>query len=140
MAGLAARDTLRIEAGLNLYNHEISELTSPLESGMKWTLGPRYLASKNSKAAELLSDMIKDSRQVKTKLVGFVWPGGPPARGGEPVMLQGASVGVITSGTYSPNFGKFIAIARIEKSTPSAGSKFSIAIRDTVVNVEMWPM
>lgn len=110
-AGLAARDTLRLEAGLNLHGHEMDEDISPLEANMGWTVAwdPAARNFIGRTAVEDLRDA--GGGQVLTGLV-MTQPG--VLRAGQLVRLPGTiETGVITSGTYSPTLGHAIALARI---------------------------
>ena len=109
-AGLAARDTLRLEAGLNLYGQDMDESTSPLVSNLAWTIDwePREFIGR---------DALESEREagVQEKLTGLVMDGKGVLRHGQTVMT-GAGSGVITSGIFSPTLGFSIALARIPKS------------------------
>jgi aminomethyltransferase len=100
-AGLGARDTLRLEAGLMLYGNDIDENTSPLEVPLKWTV---KLENHNFIGKEALL-----SRSVDRKLVGFELLGKRIARHGNEVFINdGNRDGFVTSGTYSPTLKKSI--------------------------------
>ncbi|MFZ5655087.1 MAG: glycine cleavage system aminomethyltransferase GcvT [Pseudomonadota bacterium] len=112
-AGLAARDTLRLEAGLNLHGHEMDEDVSPLEANMGWTVSwePESRNFIGRPALEALRD--RGDYQVLTGLV-MTQPG--VLRAGQLVRLPGTiETGVITSGTYSPTLGHAIALARVPR-------------------------
>ena len=110
-AGLAARDTLRLEAGLNLHGHEMDEDISPLEANMGWTVAWEP-PSRNFIGRAALDDLRNQGDfQVLTGLV-MTQPG--VLRAGQLVRVPGtAETGVITSGTYSPTLGHAIALARV---------------------------
>ena len=110
-AGLGARDTLRLEAGLNLHGHEMDEDVSPLEANMGWTVA-REPYDRNFMGRAAL-EALRDSgdHQILTGLV-MTQPG--VLRAGQLVHLPGTDEpGVITSGTYSPTLGHAIALARV---------------------------
>lgn len=111
--GLGARDTLRLEAGMNLYGHEMDETISPYECGMSWTLalkdnrdfiGRQSIEAKQAKA-------LADGTDVTQ--VGLVLEGRGVLREGMTVTLSNGKTGTITSGTFSPSLKHSIAIARI---------------------------
>ncbi len=110
-AGLAARDTLRLEAGLNLHGHEMDEDISPLEANMGWTVAWEP-ATRNFIGRVALDELRRSGDyQVLTGLV-MTQPG--VLRAGQLVRLPGTTeTGVITSGTYSPTLGHAIALARV---------------------------
>ena len=108
--GLGARDTLRLEAGMNLYGHEMDDDTSPLVANMGWTIAwkpeERDFIGKSALLAE-------KNEGVKQKLVGLVMTSKGVLRAGQVVENNGDEVGVITSGTFSPSLGYSIALARV---------------------------
>lgn len=110
--GLAARDTLRLEAGMNLYGHDMDETVSPLEANMGWTIAwepaERDFVGRKALAAQ------KESGAAR-KLVGLVLEEKGIMREGQEVLANGEVVGVVTSGTMSPTIGKSIAMARINR-------------------------
>jgi aminomethyltransferase len=120
LAGLAVRNTLRIEAGFNLYGQEITEAISPIEASMTWTIGKRYLAEQKTPASIILARLLANKPASRPSfLIGFRYEG-PPAHGGEVVYREdGMQIGNVTSGTFSPSLNCTIAIVRkqISKGT-----------------------
>lgn len=109
--GLGARDTLRLEAGMNLYGHEMDESISPLIANMAWTVAWQP-QERNFIGRDVLEAQRGDG--VKEKLVGLVMKGKGVLREGQEVIQAGSDEkGVITSGTFSPTFGVSIALARV---------------------------
>ncbi|MEZ5479791.1 MAG: glycine cleavage system aminomethyltransferase GcvT [Thiolinea sp.] len=108
-AGLGARDTLRLEAGMNLYGTDMDETTSPLESGLGWTLAwePATRDFNGRSALEA-----QKAAGVERKLVGLVLQGKGVLRSHMKVVCP-AGEGEITSGTFSPTLGLAIALARV---------------------------
>lgn len=109
--GLGARDTLRLEAGMNLYGHEMDDDTSPLVANMAWTVAwepaERNFIGRAALTAEKFSG-------ISHKLVGLVYTGKGVLRAEQEVTAPGVDgVGVITSGTFSPTLGYSIALARV---------------------------
>ncbi|MBM3566937.1 MAG: glycine cleavage system aminomethyltransferase GcvT, partial [Alphaproteobacteria bacterium] len=96
-AGLGARDSLRLEAGLCLYGQDIDEATTPIEAGLAWTIGKRRRAEGGFPGAQIILAQIKDKpRRVR---VGIRPDGRAPVRAGAPLLLaDGAPVGTVTSG------------------------------------------
>ena len=107
--GLGARDTLRLEAGMNLYGSDMDETTSPLTSGMSWTIAwepeDRDFIGRTALQAE-------KSQGVSHKLVGLVLLEKGVLRGHQKIFCE-AGEGEITSGTFSPTLGKSVALARV---------------------------
>ena len=121
--GLGARDTLRLEAGMNLYGTDMTENTSPLISGLGWTLAwePESRDFIGRKA-------IQKEREtgVQQKLVGLVLEGKGVLRGHQKVIVEGIGEGETTSGTFSPTLKQAIAFARVPKET---GDSCEVEIR-----------
>ncbi len=110
-AGLAARDTLRLEAGLNLYGQDMDDSTSPLVSNLGWTIAwqPEERAFIGRAALQIQKDA-----SVDQKLTGLVMQGKGVLRHGQQVITD-AGTGEITSGIFSPTLGYSIALARLPK-------------------------
>ncbi|MBY0545335.1 MAG: glycine cleavage system aminomethyltransferase GcvT [Gammaproteobacteria bacterium] len=108
--GLGARDTLRLEAGLNLYGLDMDESTTPLESNLAWTVAwqPSDRLFIGRAALEL-----QKSHGIKRKLVGLVLEGKGVLRSHQKVRIEGNDSGMTTSGSFSPTLGVGIALARI---------------------------
>ena len=105
-AGLGARDTLRLEAGLPLHGHELGAGITPLQAGLGWVV--RWDKGDFRGRAALLAER---ERGVARKLRGLLVEGRRPPRAGYPVLVDGAAVGEITSGNFSPMLGHAIALA-----------------------------
>ena len=122
-AGLAARDTLRLEAGLLLYGQDMDETTTPLESGLNWTIQWEPIDRNFIGMEALLS---QKQHGVKRKLVGLTLEGQGIMRHGQTVFVADHPTGIITSGTYSPTLGYSIALARVPHD---AGDTVFVEIR-----------
>jgi aminomethyltransferase len=112
--GLGARDTLRLEAGMNLYGNDMDENTHPLESGLGWTVAmePRGRAFIGRAALEAIA-----SRGSPRKLVGLLLEDRGVLRGHQRVLVPGVGEGEVTSGTFSPTLERSIALARVPAAT-----------------------
>ena len=108
--GLGARDTLRLEAGMNLYGQDMDESVTPLESALAWTVALQGERDFIGKAALLE----QQKRGVDVKLVGLVLQGRGVLRPGQKIVTD-AGEGVTTSGSFSPTLQKAIAFARVPK-------------------------
>lgn len=108
--GLGARDTLRLEAGLNLYGSDMDETVTPYESNLGWTvaLDP---SDRHFVGREALEAQKRDG--VKHRLVGLVLEGAGIIRNHQRVLIEGDGHGEVTSGGYSPTLEKSIALARV---------------------------
>ncbi len=114
--GLGARDTLRLEAGMNLYGNDMDESTHPFESGLGWTvaLEPRDRAFIGRNALETIR-----ARGPQRKLVGLLLEGRGVLRAHQKVLVPQAHAGEITSGTFSPTLERSIALARVPATAVS---------------------
>ncbi|WP_207061600.1 glycine cleavage system aminomethyltransferase GcvT [Motiliproteus sp. SC1-56] len=129
--GLGARDTLRLEAGLNLYGSDMDESVSPLAANMAWTVAwePEerdFIGRKALEAQRAAGD--------QPKLVGLVLEGRGVLRGGQPVIVEGVGEGEITSGSFSPTLGHSVALARVPRAT---GSEAEVEIRGKRLPVQV---
>jgi aminomethyltransferase len=107
--GLGARDTLRLEAGLNLYGADMDETVTPLESNLTWTVAMD--AERHFIGQEALANQSKDG--VKQRLVGLVLDGPGIMRNHQKVWIEDNVSGEVTSGGFSPTLGISIALARV---------------------------
>ncbi len=129
--GLGARDTLRMEAGMNLYGHDMDDDISPLEAGMGWTVDfkDEHRAFVGRAALEA-----QKAAGVAVKQVGLLLESRGVLREGMEVLIPGVGTGVITSGTFSPSLKQSIAIARVPKDT---GTVAQVDIRGTLTDVRV---
>lgn len=131
--GLAARDTLRLEACMALYGHELREEWNPLESGLGW-------AVKLDKTMDFVGRAAL--RQVKAaglshQSVGLELTGRGIPRADYPVLQNGEPVGMVTSGVLSPTTGRAIALARVKISAAKRGTPLEVEIRGKPVAAEV---
>lgn len=115
--GLAARDTLRLEAGMNLYGQDIDETTSPLEAGMAWCTDLED-PQRNFVGKAAVIDM--QGKQHR-KQVGLILLGTGVLRAHQPFRNPHGGIGEVTSGTFSPTLKQSIAIARVPFDTENSG-------------------
>ncbi len=108
--GLGARDTLRLEAGMNLYGSDMDESESPLESGLDWTVA--WEAAERNFIGRAALEAQRDVG-LSSKLVGLVLEGRGVLRNHQRVLCKSGEEGRITSGSFSPTLGKAIALARL---------------------------
>ena len=129
-AGLGARDTLRLEAGMNLYGSDMDETVSPLAANMAWTI-----AWEPADRDFIGRKAIEKQREEKStdKLVGLVLESKGVLRGGSKVIVEGGE-GIITSGTFSPTLGFSVALARVPRST---GETAQVEMRKKLVDVKV---
>ena len=127
-AGLGARDTLRLEAGLPLHGHELGEGITSLQAGLEWVVAwnkPDF-RGKSALASE-------KERGVTRRLIGISIPGRRPARDGARVLdASGSDIGFISSGNFSPTLGHCVAMAFVKPST-KVGDTVSMDVRGTLI-------
>lgn len=122
--GLGARDTLRLEMGFCLYGNDIDQTTHPLEAGLGW------ITKLNKGDFVGREPMLKAKEAgLKRRLVGLSLPERNIARHGFPITSSGASIGNITSGTFSPSTQKSIAMGYVGTSFSEPGSVITVPIR-----------
>lgn len=125
--GLAARDTLRLESGMMLYGQDMDETTTPLESGLAWTVKWEPQDRTFIGMGALIS---QKQSGIKRKLVGLTLLDKGIMRSGQKVLVQGHGEGMITSGGYSPTLEKSIALARVPVET---GDEVLVDIRGKLI-------
>jgi len=123
VAGLGARDTLRLEAGLPLYGHELTESTDPISAGLSWAVD----LTKDFIGVQALRKIAADG--PKRKLIGLELEGKRIARQGYAVLNGDASAGEITSGTYGPSVDKSIAMAYVDAALAAPGTKLAVDLK-----------
>lgn len=129
--GLAARDTLRLEAGMLLYGQDMDETTTPLESGLNWTV--RW--EPEDRGFIGMGAMLTQKQQgIKRKMVGLTLLDKGIMRHGQKVIIEGHQEGIITSGTYSPTLEQSIAIARVPVET---GDQVLVDIRGKLIPAQV---
>ena len=120
--GLGARDTLRLEAGMNLYGSDMDDSTSPLTSGLNWTIAWEPAGRDFIGRAAIQAEK---EAGVKEKFVGLVLLEKGVLRGHQKIYCD-AGEGEITSGTFSPTLGKSVALARVPQGI---GAQCEVEIR-----------
>ena len=124
-AGLGARDTLRLEAGMALYGHEIDRETTPFEAGLGWVVKLKKKSDFLGRAA-----LVAQKKEgVRKKIVGFEVRGRGIARQGHAVYHDGEAVGKVRSGTWSPTLEKAIGTADVPPALADAGTGLEIEVR-----------
>ncbi len=122
--GIGARDTLRLEAGMPLYGHELSEQVHPFQAGLGYTC---YLTGYDFPGRDALKQL--ESRPLESRLVGLELEGRRLARGGCPVLAGEEPVGRVTSGSYAPSLEKPIAMGYVHPEQAKPGTELLIDIR-----------
>lgn len=127
-AGLGARDSLRLEAGLCLYGHDIDERTTPVEAGLAWTISKRRRAEGGFPGADVILEQIEHG--PPKKLVGLRPEGRAPAREGAEITTEdGTRIGEVTSGGFGPTVGAPVAMGYVEARFAEPGTPVSLVVR-----------
>ena len=129
--GLGARDTLRLEAGMNLYGSDMDESVTPLESALNWTVAwePQERDFIGRQALEA-----QKQEGVKQKLVGLVLKDKGVLRNHQKVIVDGLEAGEITSGSFAPTLQKSIAFARV---SANIGSRCKVEVRNKLLDADV---
>jgi aminomethyltransferase len=126
--GLGARDSLRLEAGLCLYGHDIDETTSPVEAGLAWSMQKRRRSEGGFPGANRIQDELANG--PKRKRVGIRPDGRAPAREGTEIRaLLGDHLGVVTSGGFGPSVGAPIAMGYVAADRAEVGTPVNLMVR-----------
>ncbi|XP_010894144.1 aminomethyltransferase, mitochondrial isoform X1 [Esox lucius] len=127
LAGLGARDSLRLEAGLCLYGNDIDETTSPVEATLVWTIGKRRRQAMDFPGAEIIVPQIK--AKTARKRVGLVSTG-PPVRQHTPILSpEGKVIGEVTSGCPSPCLKQNVAMGYVDSAYAKNGTPIQVEVR-----------
>ncbi|KAF8572133.1 hypothetical protein P879_00475 [Paragonimus westermani] len=132
--GLAARDTLRLEAGMCLYGNDLDETTTPIEASLNWLVGKRrrqITAQPLFPGAEYVLNQLYKKTPITRKRIGLKGEFGPQARPGSKIFAPQSDiqVGNVTSGCLSPTLGQNIAMAYVKPDFISHGQELAVEIR-----------
>ncbi len=130
-AGLGARDTLRLEAKMCLYGHELGPEITPLEARIGWAVALDSREKGEFLGREAL--LRQKAEGPARKLVGFEMRGAGIARQGYPILAGGERAGEVTSGTKSPTLGKAIGLGYVASAHARVGTEIAVEIRDRQV-------
>jgi aminomethyltransferase len=137
--GLGARDSLRLEAGLCLYGHDIDEVTTPVEAGLSWTVGKRRRETADFPGAAIILKQIADG--PSRRRVGLLPEGRAPVREGAPIQnAAGDGLGMVTSGGFAPGLERPIAMGYVAADHAEAGTSVTIELRGRSVAAEVAAM
>lgn len=129
LAGLAVRDSLRLEAGLCLYGHDLDDTVTPVEGGLTWTIGQRRRKEGGFLGAEKILSQIGKGAIVPRRRVGLFVNGAPARENAEILSLNGDIIGKVTSGCPSPVLKKNIAMGFVESGHHKQGTPLKIKVR-----------
>jgi aminomethyltransferase len=129
--GLGARDSLRLEAGLCLYGHDIDDTTSPVEAALAWSIGKRRRSEGGFAGADRILAELRNG--PSRRRVGILPEGRSPAREGSTIRVEGRNIGRITSGGFAPTLGRPIAMGYVESGFAPVGTRIELIVRDRPV-------
>ena len=128
--GLGARDSLRLEAGLCLYGHDIDETTTPVEAGLTWSIGKRRRTEGGFLGAASILEQI--AQGASRKRVGILPEGRAPARENTDVTdAKGGLIGKVTSGGFGPTVGGPICMGYVDRAHAGEGTELALLVRGT---------
>ena len=134
--GLGARDSLRLEAGLCLYGHDIDDTLNPAEAGLLWSIGKRRKEARDFPAGEKIM-----AGGFARKLVGIRPEGRAPAREGTEIADKtGRVIGKVTSGGFGPSLNAPIAMGYVETAFAAAGTPIDLLVRGKALPALVAPM
>ena len=133
-AGLGARDTLRLEAGLPLHGHELGEGITPLQANLEWVVGWKKESFQGMQAL-----IAEKASGVSRVLRGIATEGRRPPREGSAVFVDGVQIGRVTSGNFSPVLEHGIALAFLN-TTVELGAKLDVEVRGTMLHGTVVPL
>ena len=122
--GLGARDSLRLEAGLCLYGHDIDDTINPAEAALLWSIGKRRKDARDFPGGEKTM-----SGGATKKLVGIKPDGRAPAREGTEIVKDGKVIGKITSGGFGPSANAPVAMGYVETAFAAEGTPVELMVR-----------
>jgi aminomethyltransferase len=133
LAGLGARDSLRLEAGMCLYGHDLDDTTTPVEAALSWVIGKDRRTSGGFHGAEIILGQLtpksKGGSGVERRRIGLIVEGAPAREGADIVGEKGEKIGNITSGCPSPTLGKNIAMGYIKDGFHKSGTNVDVLVR-----------
>ena len=137
--GLGARDSLRLEAGLCLYGHDMDDTTDPVTANLVWSIGKRRKIAKDFPAAEAIMQKLFEG--TKSKRVGIRPDGRAPAREGTAIADKaGRIIGRVTSGGFAPSLNAPIAMGMIESAFTGDGTEVDLIVRGKAMPARVAPM
>lgn len=131
-AGLGARDSLRLEAGLCLYGNDIDETTNPIAAGLGFAIGKRRKAAWDFLGAAQIRDALANG--TAEKLVGIRLIGRAPARAGAVIRLRdGQAIGHVTSGTFGASLDAPVALGYVDSNHAAEDTRLDLIVRDKAI-------
>jgi aminomethyltransferase len=139
LIGLGARDSLRLEAGLCLYGHDIDTTTTPVEAGLAWSIQKRRRQEGGFPGAERVLGELRDG--ARRRRVGIALDGRMPAREGAEIRgADGTPIGKVTSGGFGPTVGAPIAMGYVERTHAEPGAPLILMVRSKELGARVAPL
>ncbi|MCJ1318671.1 Aminomethyltransferase, mitochondrial [Xylographa vitiligo] len=133
LAGLGARDSLRLEVGMCLYGHDLDDSTTPVEAGLAWIVPKARRTSGGFHGAETILSQLKTKKDggtgIARRRVGLMIDGAPAREGAEIVSGDGEPLGRVTSGCPSPSLGANIAMGYVRSGWHKSGTEVGVLVR-----------
>jgi aminomethyltransferase len=137
--GLGARDSLRLEAGLCLYGHDMDDAIDPVEASLTWSMGKRRKEERDFPGAERIMEHLLNGADMKR--VGLRPEGRAPAREGTEIADKaGRVIGRVTSGGFGPSLNAPVAMGYVERQFSTAGTKLDLLVRGRAMPAEVTAM
>lgn len=130
LAGLGARDTLRLEAGLCLYGNDIDDTKTPVEAGLAWLIHKRRREEKNFPGASVILKQLTEKPAIKRVGLQLINDAGPSARQHMKIFDENSEIGEVTSGCLSPLLKKNISMGYVKIKAAKPGTKVLVEIRN----------
>jgi len=127
LAGLGPRDSLRLEAGLCLYGNDLNEDITPIEAGLAWCVAKKRREAFDFLGGQVIKQQLADG--VPVRRVGFISSGAPARQHSDITTPDGERIGEVTSGAFSPNLKKNIAMGYVNKPHDKAGTAVKLVVR-----------
>lgn len=137
-AALAVRDSLRLEAGLCLYGHDLDETITPVEAALAWTISKRRREQGGFLGYQTIKQQLESG--VSRKRVGLLVTGAPARENADIVDSTGRKVGKVTSGTFSPVLKRAVSMAYVETAVSKLGTKLGVQVRGKTAEAEVTKM
>ncbi len=138
-AGLGARDTLRLEAGLCLYGHELSTKVTPIEAGLNWTISRLKLSQGEFTGAPIVEAFLLNKPE-KVRVGLLIDDRAVVREGAEIRSTRGNIIGHVSSGSFSPTLNRPIALAYIDRALAVPGTKMEALVRDRAIPAHVAPL
>ena len=135
--GLGARDSLRLEAGLPLYGHDLNETISPIEADLGFAVSKRRREAADFPGASRI--LAEREGKLSRKRVALLVEGAPAREGAEILDASGQAIGVVTSGGFAPSLGKAIALGFVPPEHAAFGTKLQVSVRGRAQSAEVVP-